>query len=155
MAIEKILLPYNFTQIDQKAVNFVIETFVHLKDIAAITVFNAYTAAPEIETPATAVTGRLKGSMSYLAQKISEQENELKVVKQKFIQGGFAANKINTVFKPRKKDIASEIMELALKDKYDVIVLNRKHAKVTRFFSGSVSHKVTMSLQGTTVCIVS
>ncbi len=154
MAIEKILLPYNFTQIDQKAVNFVIETFVHQKDIA-ITVFNAYTAAPEIETPATAVTGRLKGSLSYLAQKISEQENELNDVKQKFIQGGFAANKINTVFKPRKKDIASEIMELALKDKYDVIVLNRKHAKVTRFFSGSVSHKVTMSLQGTTVCIVS
>ena len=154
MAIEKILLPYNFTHFDQKAVNFVIETFVHLKGIA-ITVFNAYTAVPEVETPATSVTGRLKGSMSYLTQKISEQENELDSVKQKFIQGGFAANKITTVFKPRKKDIASEIMELALKSQYDLIVLNRKHAKVTRFFSGSVSHKVTMSLKGTTVCIVS
>lgn len=154
MAIEKILLPYNFAHIDQKAVNFVIETFVHLKDIA-ITVFNAYTPAPEIETPATAVTGRLKGSLSYLAQKISEQENELNDVKQKLIQGGFAADKIKTVFKPRKKDIASEIMELALKEHYDIIVLNRKHAKVTRFFSGSVSHKITMSLKGTTVCIVS
>ena len=154
MAIEKILLAYNFTHIDQKAVNFVIETFIHLKDIA-ITVFNAYTAAPEIETPATSVTGRLKGSLSYLIQKISDQENELNEVKQKFIQGGFAADKIKTVFKPRKKDIASEIIELALKDQYDVIVLNRKHAKVTRFFSGSVSHKVTMSLKGTTVCIVS
>ena len=154
MAIEKILLPYNFTHIDQKAVNFIIETFAHLKNIA-ITVFNAYTAAPEIETPATSVTGRLKGSMSYLNQKILEQENELDAVKQKFIQGGIAANKISTVFKPRKKDIASEIMDLATKENYDVIVLNRKHAKVTRFFSGSVSHKVTMSLKGTTVCIVS
>jgi nucleotide-binding universal stress UspA family protein len=154
MAIEKILLPYNFTHIDQKAVNFIIESFVHLKDIA-ITVFNVYTAAPEIETPSTSVTGKLKGSLSYLTQKISDQENELDEVKQKFIQGGFAADKIKTVFKPRKKDIASEIMELALKDQYDVIVLNRKHAKVTRFFSGSVSHKVTMSLKGTTVCIVS
>ena len=154
MAIEKILLPYNFTHIDQKAVNFIIESFVHLKDIA-ITIFNAYTAAPEIDTPSTTVTGKLKGSLSYLTQKISEQENELDEVKQKFIQGGFAADKIKTVFKPKKKDIASEIMELAMKDQYDVIVLNRKHAKVTRFFSGSVSHKVTMSLKGTTVCIVS
>lgn len=154
MAIEKILLPYNFTHIDQKAVNFIIESFVHLKDIA-ITVFNVYTAAPEIETPSTSVTGKLKGSLSYLTQKISDQENELDEVKQKFIQGGFAADKIKTVFRPRKKDIASEIMQLAMKDQYDVIVLNRKHAKVTRFFSGSVSHKVTMSLKGTTVCIVS
>jgi nucleotide-binding universal stress UspA family protein len=154
MAIEKILLPYNFTHIDQKAVNFIIESFVHLKDIA-ITIFNAYTAAPEIETPSTSVTGKLKGSLSYLTQKISDQENELDEVKQKFIQGGFAADKIETVFKPRKKDIASEIMELAMKNQYDVIVLNRKHAKVTRFFSGSVSHKVSMSLKGTTVCIVS
>ena len=154
MAIQKILLPYNFTHIDKKAVNFVIDTFAHLKDIA-ITVFNAYTAVPEIETSASSVTGKLKGNLSYLTQKIAEQENELNEVQQKLIQGGFGASNIKTVFKPRKKDIASEIMELAMKDQYDVIVLNRKHAKVTRFFSGSVSHKITMSLKGTTVCVVS
>ena len=154
MAIRKILLPYNFTHFDQKAVNFIIESFDHLRDIA-ITIFNAYTAVPEIETSSATVTGKLKGSLSYLTQKISDQENELDEVKQKFIQGGFTADKIKTVFKPRKKDIASEIMDLAMKDQYDVIVLNRKHAKATRFFSGSVSHKVTMSLKGTTVCIVS
>jgi len=154
MAIEKILLPYNFTHIDQKAVRFVIESFVHLKNIT-ITIFNAYTAVPEIETSSATVTGKLKGSLSYLTQKIADQENELNKVKQKLVQGGFAEDKINTVFKPRKKDIASEIIELVMKDQYDVIVLNRKHAKATRFFSGSVSHKISMSLKGTTVCIVS
>lgn len=154
MAIEKILLPYNFTHIDQKAVRFVIESFVHLKNIT-ITIFNAYTAVPEIETSSATVTGKLKGSLSYLTQKIADQENELNKVKQKLVQGGFAEDKINTVFKPRKKDIASEIIELVMKDQHDVIVLNRKHAKATRFFSGSVSHKISMSLKGTTVCIVS
>jgi nucleotide-binding universal stress UspA family protein len=154
MAIQKILLPYNFTHLDQKALNFVIETFAHLKDIE-ITVFYAYTAVPEIETADTSVTGKLKGSLSYLSQKISEREAELNGVKQKLIHGGFAEGKIQSVFKPRKKDIAGEIIELALKDQYNVIVLNRKHAKVTRFFSGSVSHKVSMSLKDITLCIVS
>jgi hypothetical protein len=40
-------------------------------------------------------------------------------------------------------------------NKFDTIVLNRKHARVTRFFSVSVSHKVLMNLKNTTVCIVS
>jgi len=154
MTIQKILLPYNFTHIDKKAVDFVIDIFAHLKDIE-ITVFNAYTAVPEIETSASSVTGKLKGNLSYLTQKIAEQENELNEVQQKLIKGGFGASNIKTVFKPRKKDIAREIMELAMKDQYDVIVLNRKHAKVTRFFSGSVSHKITMSLKGPIVCVVS
>ena len=154
MAIQKILFPYNFGHTDQSALSFVIETFAHLKDVE-VTIFNAYTEIPAIDTSASSVTGKLKGSMSYLSQKISEQEKELDGVKQKLIGAGFTESKVQSVFKPRKKDIASEIMELAMKEQYDVIVLNRKHAKVTRFFSGSVSHKVTMSLKGTTVCVVS
>jgi nucleotide-binding universal stress UspA family protein len=154
MAIQKILLPYNFTAMDQKAVNFVIDTFALLQDIE-VTIFNAYTAVPEIETPATSVTTKLKSGLSYLAQKIAEQENELNRVKQKLIQGGFSESRLRSIFRPRKKDIAGEIMDLASKDQYDVIVLNRRHMKVSRFFSGSVSHKVVMSLKAVTVCIVS
>jgi nucleotide-binding universal stress UspA family protein len=154
MAIQKILLPYNFTAIDQKAVNFVIDTFALLKNIE-VTLFNAYTAIPEIETPVTSVTGKLKDGLSYLTQKIAEQENELNGVKQRLILGGFAEARLRSIFRPRKKDIAGEIMDLALKDKYDVIVLNRRHTKVSRFFSGSVSHKIVMSLKDITVCIVS
>jgi nucleotide-binding universal stress UspA family protein len=154
MAIRKILLPYNFTDTDQKAVNFVIDLFAHLKDVD-VTIFNAYTAVPEIETSETSVTGKLKGSLSYLTQKISEQETELDAVKQQLVQAGFAGSKINCIFKPRKKDIASEIMGLASENQYDVIVLNRKHARVTRFFSGSISNKLVMALKGPTFCIVS
>lgn len=154
MATRKLLLPYHFTHLDQKALAFVIDTFGKLENIA-VTVFNAYTPLPEIEADASSVTGKLKGSLSYLSQKIKENESVLNDVKDKLVEGGFSEKQVTCVFRPRKKDIASEIIELVNSEHFDTIVLNRKHARVTRFFSGSISHKVVMSLKDVTVCIVS
>jgi nucleotide-binding universal stress UspA family protein len=154
MAIKKILLAYNFTSLDQKAVDFAIDTFAHLQDVE-ITIFNAYTPVPEIETVDTSITGKLKSSLSYLTQQIVQRETELNEARQMLLQGGFGEGRINTEFRPRKRDIASEIIELARTNGYDVVILNRKQARVTRFFSGSVSHKVVMTLKDTTVCVVS
>ena len=154
MATQKLLLPYHFTHLDQKALDFVVDTFGKIENIA-VTVFNAYTPIPEIDTDATSVKGKLKGSLSYLYQKIKEYEALLDEVKDKLIEGGFPENRVDCIFRPRKKDIASEIIELATSDKFDIIVLNRKHARVTRFFSGSISHKVVMTLKDVTVCIIS
>ena len=154
MAINKILLAYNFTRLDQKAVEFAIDAFAHLNN-TEITLFNAYTPVPEIEAVDTSITGKLKSSMGYLTQQIAQREEELNQVKQLLLQGGFADSQIKTEFRPRKRDIASEIIELTRTNSYDVVVLNRKHARVTRFFSGSVSHKVVMTLKDTTVCVVS
>jgi nucleotide-binding universal stress UspA family protein len=154
MAIQKILVAYNFTSLDQKALDFVANAFGHLEGIE-ITIFHAYTPVPDIETEASLVTGKLKGSLSYLSQQILQRENELKAVVARLGQDGFPATRINTVFKPRKKDIASEIINLTRDTKFDVIVLNHKAARVARFFTGSVSSKVVMTLKDTTVCIVS
>ena len=154
MATQKLLLPYHFTRLDQKALNFVTDTFGKLENIA-VTVFNVYTPIPEIETDSSSVTGKLKGSLSFLSQKIKENETLLDEVKAKLVEGGLPENRVDCIFKPRKKDIASEIIDLAISDKFEIIVLNRKHARVTRFFSGSISHKVIMTLKDVTVCIVS
>ena len=154
MATQKLLLPYHFTRLDQKSLDFVINIFGKLDNIA-VTVFNAYTPIPEIETDATSRTGKLKGSLSYLSQKIKENETLLDEVKDKLVEGGLPENRVDCIFRPRKKDIASEIIDLTTSDKFDIIVLNRKHARVTRFFSGSISHKVVMTLKDITVCIVS
>jgi hypothetical protein len=154
MATQKLLLPYHFTHLDQKALDFVIDTFSRLENIT-VTVYNAYTPIPEIDTAATSVTGKLKGSLSYLSQKIKENEMQLNVVKDKLVEGGFSKKQVNCIFKPRKKDIANEIIDLVNSEHFDTIVLNRKHARVTRFFSGSISHKVVMALKDVTVCIVS
>ena len=154
MAIQKILLAYNFSGLDQKAIDFATSAFPHI-DGVEITIFHAFTSVPDIETEASLVTGKLKGSLNFLSQQIMERENDLKSVTEKLIQKGFAPDRVQTIFRPRKKDIATEIINLAREIKVDTIVLNRKATRVTRFFSGSVSHKVMMTLKDTTVCIVS
>jgi nucleotide-binding universal stress UspA family protein len=154
MAIQKILVAYNFTHLDQKAIEFVTGTFARLDGIE-ITIFHAYTPVPEIETQASMVTGKLKSSLSYLSQQIMQRENEFKEITEKLAENDLANAQIHTIFRPRKKDIASEIINLNRETKFDVIVLNRKATRVTRFFSGSVSHKVLMTLKETTACIVS
>ena len=154
MAIQKILVAYNFTHLDQKAVEFVTGTFGHI-DGVEITFFHAYTPIPEIETHASEVTGKLKSSLSYLSQQVMQRENDLKAITEHLSKSGLAKSQIQTIFRPRKKDIASEIINLNRDTKFDAIVLNRKASRVTRFFSGSVSHKVLMTLKETAVCIVS
>jgi nucleotide-binding universal stress UspA family protein len=154
MAIQKILVAYNFTHLDQKAIEFVTGTFGHI-DGAEITFFHAYTPIPEIETQASVVTGKLKSSLTYLSQQVMQRENDLKAITENLSKSELTNSQIHTIFRPRKKDIASEIINLNRDINFDVIVLNRKASRVTRFFSGSVSHKIVMSLKETTVCIVS
>jgi nucleotide-binding universal stress UspA family protein len=154
MAIQKILVACNFTRLDQKAIEFVTSTFGHI-DGAEITFFHAYTPIPEIETQASKVTGKLKSSLNYLSQQVMQRENDLKAITEKLSTTDLAKCQIHTIFRPRKKDIASEIINLNRDIHFDAIVLNRKASRVTRFFSGSVSHKVLMTLKETTVCIVS
>ena len=154
MAIQKILLAYNFTSLDQRAIDFASSAFAHIEGVE-ITVFHTFTPVPDIETETSLVTGKLKGRLSYLSQQIMQRENDLKAVTEKLARRGFAADRIHTVFRPRKKDIAGEIISLTRDSKFDAIVLNRKATRVARFFSGSVSNKVVMTLKDTTVCIVS
>ena len=154
MATQKILLPYNFTTLDQKALAFTNSTFGHLEEVE-ITLFHAYTPLPEIETESTSVMGKLKGDLTYLSQKIMQRETELKAAEEKLLQGGFTQSSIQTVFKPRKKDIATEIIEFVSNNKSSVIVINHKSGKASRFFTGSVFSKVVSALKDTTVCIVS
>ena len=154
MAAQKILLPYNFTTLDQKALAFANSTFGHLEEVE-ITLFHAYTPLPEIEAESTSVMGKLKGDLGYLSQKIMQQETELNAVKEKLLQSGFAQNRVHTVFKPRKKDIAAEIIEAVTNDRFNVVIINHKSGKASRFFTGSVFSKVVSALKDITVCIVS
>jgi hypothetical protein len=153
MAGRKILLPYNFTNGDQKALDFVISTFVHLKDVE-VTLFYAYTPVPEIKMNDSPVMDKLKANLNYLAQNIKEQEVGLSAAKQSLLENGFSENQIRYIFKPRKKDVAGEIIDLATEGHHDLIVINRKPGKITRFFTGSVFSKVVSGLKNKTVCLI-
>jgi hypothetical protein len=154
MASQKILLPYNFTSYDQKALDFVIRSFALQKDVE-LTLFNAYTSVPDIEVRGSPIMETMRGNLGYLSQKIKEQEDELKVVRDMLFEKGFSKERIHIVFEPKKKDIAGDIVDLALKGRFNMVVLNRKPGKIARFFTGSVFNKVVTSLKDTTVCIVS
>lgn len=153
MASQKILLPYNFTNYDQKALDFVIRTFAHVKDVE-ITLFNSYTSVPVIEQTDSPIMDKLRGNLMYLSQRIHEQEEGLKVAKRNLLENGFSEDQIHYVFKPRNKDISGEIIDLALNGQYDLVVINRKPGKVTRFFTGSVLSKVASALKNVTICLV-
>lgn len=153
MSSQKVLVPYNFTNYDQKALDFVIRTLAQLKDVE-VTLFYAYTPLPKIGPQDGPTMDKLKSNLNYLSQKIREYESGLKVAKQNLLENGFSENQVRYVFKPRTKDIAGEIIDLALNSQYDLIVINRRPGKVTRFFTGSIFNKVVSALKDVTICLV-
>jgi nucleotide-binding universal stress UspA family protein len=154
MAFKKILIPFNFKPNDIKALDFASRSFAHVED-AEFFVFHAYTPVPELETKDSVVTGKLKSSLGYLNQRIKEQEAELNTAKQEFIKHGVNEDRVHAIFKPRKKDIAGEIVDLVISENFDVVVINHKHGRITRFLAASVFYKVVSALRDKTVCIVS
>ncbi|MFZ0133797.1 MAG: universal stress protein [Desulfobacterales bacterium] len=153
MAAHKLLLPYNFSDSDRKALDFAIDTFGHRDDIE-VTLFHAYTPLPSIEVSNDTVTGRLKQNVAYLNQKVSELEAALLGVKEELVRRGFSDEKVKLKFKPRKKEIAAEIIDFHTGEKFTLLVLNRKPGRIGRFFTGSVHTKVAAALRNATVCIV-
>ena len=97
----KILLPYNFTRNDQKALDFVIDNF-RGREEAEVTLFNAYTPPPELEVRGSPVLKKMKGNVGYLSQKISEKKEELEAVAGRLVNSGFNAERVHTVFRPKK-----------------------------------------------------
>ncbi|MEW5910697.1 MAG: hypothetical protein AB1659_12915, partial [Thermodesulfobacteriota bacterium] len=98
MEAEKILLPYNFTGNDQKALNFVIRTFASRKNDIQIILFNAFTPPPRIEPTRSTVMEKLRTNINFAQQQIKEQENDLLLAKKTLVRGGFAESNIRMVF---------------------------------------------------------
>lgn len=154
MASQKILLPYNFTKYDEKALDFVIRIFAHLEDVE-ITLFNAHISVPAIEMQESPIMEKMRGNLIYLSQQVKEQEAALGQAKNKLLQNGFSEQQVQCIFKPRLKDVASEIIKLATKEHFDLVIMNHKPGGITQIFTGSVHGKVVAALKDTTVCIVS
>jgi hypothetical protein len=154
MDTPKILLPYNFTSYDNKALDFVCRTFSDKKE-AEVTLFNAYTPAPTIEMRGSPIMEQMKDTLNYLLQRHQEQEDELKTIKNHLLSKGFSEDNIDIVFEPKKRDVAGDIIDLVQDGEFNIVVLNRKPGKIARFFAGSVYSKVVGALKNTTVCIVS
>lgn len=149
----KILVPYNFTTYDQKSLKFVIDTFAHIKD-ADVTLFSTYTPLPEIESHGAPIMDKLKSSLNYLSQQNQKQKNALQDAVESLVRGGFPAQQVRAAFVPRKKDVATEIIERAKAERFSHIVVNHKPKKATYFFTGHVFSKIITALRDIAVCVV-
>jgi len=153
MRKQKILVPFNFTSKDDQALDFVIDTFANQEEIE-VTLFNTYAAVPEIDIKNNPIMEKMAGNLTYLRGEISKLEDALKDAEQKLLSNGFKNSCVNYIFIPKVKDIAQDIINTVQEGKFDVVVLNRKPGKVSRFFTGSIFDKVVTLLKDVTVCIV-
>ena len=153
MDVMRILLPYNFTDLDQKALAFVSNVFSHFPTVE-ITLFNVYSSAPHIEMKDSPVMRKMHENLRHLNQLKEEQEEALQKAKQHLVKQGFSEKRVRILFKPKHKDTASHIIETVIEENHDVVVINRKSGKMSRFFVGSVFNKVIPALRNTSICVV-
>jgi len=153
MGGQRVLLAYNFTPYDQRSLDFAARTFLDAGDVE-ITLFNAYTPVPELDSRETQVLDRMRGNLSYLYQKIQEQKAAIQKAAEALRDRGFRPGQVHWVYRPRQKDVASEIVEYAREERYDIVIVNHKPGRITRLFTGNVFNKVVCALQDITVCVV-
>ena len=152
MAEQKILVPYNFTTAEEKALKFVIDTFGHRKDVK-ITLFNTYIPLPVLDMSASPEMRKMRNGMAIVAKDIEEKEAGLKAAKEYLLENGFSDDQVDYIFRERRKSIADEIIVCIFRGRYRVLVLSRQPGKVTRLFARSVHSKVLSVLKDVTICI--
>ncbi|MBW1729772.1 MAG: universal stress protein [Deltaproteobacteria bacterium] len=152
MAATKVLVPYNFTTQEEKALDFVINTFSQVKE-AKITLFNAYPALPSVDMSASPELSKMKGPIASLSKELTEREEALKSARQYLLDNGFDEDRVDYVFKERKKSVAEEIADLVTNGHYRVVVLSRQPVKVTRLFGRGIHAKLLSTLKNITICI--
>jgi len=153
MAGSKVLVPFNFTDYDEKVLHHVVRNYAGVPRII-VTLFHVYTPMPDIDTYAHPSLGRLKGTIASLSQEARKKENDLKQIIEDLGQSGFLEGQLNYVIRPRQKSVGAEIVEMVLNESYDTIVLSRKPGKMTYGFSRNVHDKLLSSLKDVTISII-
>ncbi len=148
----KILLPYNFTSHNQKAVDFVIQTFAREPE-AFVTMFHAYAQLPEIDLAANPEMSKLRSPMISIAQDLREKEATLNALMEQLVKKGFSRHKVDCIFQKREKSVSDAIIKIIKKEGYQVVVLVRSPGKVFRMLGRGVSSKIVTSLTDVAVCI--
>jgi hypothetical protein len=153
MAGKSVLLPFNFTDYDEKALHYVIRTFAGQKWVK-LTLFHVYTPLPEIDGYANPTLSRLKTTMASLWKELREKEAELKKTREDLLENGFADEQVDCIFKSRVHGVGSEIVDMAQTGPYDTVVLSHKPSKAVTTFRRSVHDKVLSTLKDRTISII-
>jgi hypothetical protein len=153
MAGKKILVPFNFTEYDEKALHYVLRTYAGNK-WAHVTLFHAYTPLPEIKGFSNTTLGRLSSTVAALSGEIREKEAELKKTVNDLVESGFLEEQLDFIFKPRDNSIGIELTEIMVEKGYDTIVLTARPAMIKKAFTRSVHDKLLATLKNREICII-
>lgn len=150
MATFRILLPYNYSPNDQKALRFAIDAFSGERK-NRFTLFHAYTPIPDVDVTASPENVKMRSGMAYLAAELKEKENALKAVADRLRGNGIDGEAVTCLFKKRVKSAAEEIVDAA--SGHNAIVLSRGAGRVTHLFTRSIYARVVEGLKGVTICV--
>ena len=140
----KVIIPYNFTANDDKSIEFIINRYRDVKDVF-FTLFHAYHPIPDVSEN-NPLMDKMNRANDYLRQQLHDQQEQLEEVKKKLISAGFSSENIQCLFLALKEDVASDLIDLIQKDKYDAVVLNRNPGNIINFFTRSISKRVSQVL---------
>ncbi|MDQ1334980.1 MAG: hypothetical protein QG552_1930 [Thermodesulfobacteriota bacterium] len=153
MAGKWILVPYNFTDYDERALHYVIRTFADQKAVH-VTLLHVYIPLPELDSYSHAGLGRLKTTMASMWTEVREKEQELKRVREDLIDNGFQEDQVSCMFIPRVKNIGSELVEAARKGPYNIVVISQKPRKATRAFTRRIHDILITELRNMEIVII-
>jgi hypothetical protein len=153
MAGKRVLVPFNFSDYDERALHYVIRNYAGQR-WAHVTLFHAYTPLPELDGYTNPSVRRVKTTMASLWTEVREREKDIKKVVQDLLDSGFSKEQLEYVFKARDKSIGDEIVHICREGKYDTVVLCRKPGKTSRLLTRTVHDRLLASLRDTEIVII-
>ncbi|MBW1782355.1 MAG: universal stress protein [Deltaproteobacteria bacterium] len=153
MVGKRVLVPFNFTDYDERALHYVIRTFAG-EERVFIMLFHVYTPLPELDGYSSPSLGRLKSTMASMWQEVREKDKDLKRIKEDLVENGFQDNQIGYQSKPGTKSIGAEIVEAARKGGYHIVVMSQKPKRASRAFRRKVHDTLLSELVNTEIVII-
>lgn len=143
----KILIPYNFSPNDRKAVDFAGQRYSERQGVE-VTLFHAYTPVPEMDIRDTPIMKKVIHNASVLQLQQDERKNALERERERLMKQGIAGHNVHCIFRPVRVDVATDIIRLWKEGKFDVVVLNRNPGNIVNFFSRSISKRIVRHIEG-------
>ncbi len=143
----KVLIPYNFTPNDRKSIDFVGHRYSE-RDGLEVTLFHAYTPIPEMDVKDTPLMKKVIHNTSFLLLEQDNHKKALEEAKAQLMNHGISGERIQCIFRPVRKDVATDIIRLWRDGQYDVVVLNRNPGNIVNFFTRSISKRIVRHVQG-------
>ncbi len=152
MAAKKVLVPFNFTPYDERALHYVIKTYAGQKN-TEVTLFHVYTPPPPIDKSSPRL-GSLRTTLAGMYTDIREKERDLKSIKADIVENGFLDEQIKIAFRPKQKAVAAEIVDEAREGGYNTVVMARQPRKATRLFTTNVHDSLISELKDMEIVII-